>query len=216
MNKYEILIITGKLEVLMSSHEAWLAELNIIQSLIVDDNFHELSIHIGKLTALASNAENNIIENINKLSEFVTEQHIGNSNISDNEDLSLSVSISNLSWLKNYAQLIERCGIFTLEDLLLTIVEGSLDGYKGIGRVTAHHIGVAIKENWLNMLLPYVTKYSNINTLTIEQLDLPDVLHERLKKRELNTVSDVLRSKDSLRSYDIRYVVSKAKKISIQ
>ena len=69
MNKFEALIVTGKLEVLLSSgEEKLLEEVKVIQKCIIDDELANLVISLGKISARTHNDKNvcNCIEQLIK------------------------------------------------------------------------------------------------------------------------------------------------------
>ena len=128
MNKFEALIITGKLEVYFTGEKKLLNEVKSIQKYIVDDDLNKLAITLGRLNELSKSSNENVSKHLEDLIGYVVSANVetvdtGNMTV---EDLDFSVRTFNC---------IKRAGCNNVEDILKfngkKLIEVSHIGRKG-------------------------------------------------------------------------------------
>ncbi len=111
MNKFEALIITGKLEVYFAGEKKLLDEVKSIQKYIVDDDLINLAISLGRLNELSKSPNENVSKHLEDLIEYGVAFNVemGNSRNITVEDLDFSVRTFNC---------MKRAGCNTVADIL--------------------------------------------------------------------------------------------------
>ena len=111
MNKFEALIITGKLEVYFADEKRLLDEVKSIQKYIVDDDLVNLAISLGRLNELSKSPNENVSKHLEDLIEYGVAFNVemGNSRNITIEDLDFSVRTFNC---------MKRAGCNTVADIL--------------------------------------------------------------------------------------------------
>ncbi|MBR2744474.1 MAG: hypothetical protein IKE01_04175 [Clostridia bacterium] len=111
MNKYEALIITGRLEVYFAGENELLDEVKSVQKCIVDDDLINLAISLGRLNELSNSTNENVGKLLDDLMRFCVSSNV---EIEDNknmilEEMGLSIRSYNClarAGLKNVADLL--------------------------------------------------------------------------------------------------------------
>ena len=78
MNKFEALIITGKLEVYFAGEKELLDEVKSIQKCIIDDDLINLAISLGRLDELSNSTNENVGKYLDNLMRFCIASNIEN------------------------------------------------------------------------------------------------------------------------------------------
>ena len=76
MNKFEALIITGKLEVYFSGKKELFDEVKSIQKCIINDDLINLAISLGKLYELSKSSNENVSKHLEDLINYVVESNV--------------------------------------------------------------------------------------------------------------------------------------------
>jgi hypothetical protein len=119
MNKYEALICTGKLEILLQDQEQMLKEIHQLQSYIVGNDYVNAGISRGKLDELCSHSglSKEVFQNLKNLSNFVnTEKEMIPNTKLEEKVLNTEIMDLNLS-VRTYNYLM-RAGVRTVGDYL--------------------------------------------------------------------------------------------------
>ena len=114
MNKFEALIVTGKLEVLLSSgEEKLLEEVKVIQKCIIDDELANLAISLGKISARTHNDKNvcNCIEQLIKYGSGSKGEEMAK------KEEKKKMSIEELGLSVRAFHILKRAGINTVGDI---------------------------------------------------------------------------------------------------
>ena len=76
MNKFEALIITGKLEVYFSGEKELFDEVKSIQKCIIDDDLINLAISLGRLYELSKSSNENVSKHLEDLISYVVGSNV--------------------------------------------------------------------------------------------------------------------------------------------
>ena len=118
MNKFEALIITGKLEVYFAGEKELLDEVKSIQKCIVDDDLINLAISLGRLDELSNSTNENVGKYLDNLMRFCIASNIENGeNVKQEAYKNMTVEELDLS-VRTYNVLTRNRPIRTVEDIL--------------------------------------------------------------------------------------------------
>lgn len=76
MNKFEALVITGKLEVYLSGEKELFDEVKSIQKCIIDGDLINLAISLGRLYELSKSSNENVSKHLENLIGYVVESNV--------------------------------------------------------------------------------------------------------------------------------------------
>ncbi len=116
MNKYEALICTGKLEILLQDQEQMLKEIHQLQSCIVGNDYVNAGICFYELWKHSEWSEE-VFQNLKELSEFVTTE---NRKVAagESKDIVTKRSIEDLNLSVRAYNCLMRAGVRTVGDYL--------------------------------------------------------------------------------------------------
>lgn len=119
MNKFEALIITGKLEVRLEKQVNLLEEVANLQKFIVENDYTKLAISFGRLSESIKGCEIDVSENMQFLHEFISEVEKINSDINiAKEEKKLNMTLEELNLSVRTYNCLKRANICTVKDLL--------------------------------------------------------------------------------------------------
>lgn len=135
MNKYEALIITGKLQVRLQDYEQAQEEIKKLQKFISDNNNMETAISLGRLSELVAKFSGKVEEEIHMLTQYVGTS-LGETKSMQLGDMPIEGKLSgravNCLW---------RGGVFTFEDIPKRFDKSEkLRTLRGLGEKTYNEI----------------------------------------------------------------------------
>lgn len=111
MNKFEALIITGKLEVYFSGKKELFDEVKSIQKCIINDDLINLAISLGKLYELSKSSNENASKHLNDLINYVVESNV---EIKDKTNM----TVEEMDFSIRTFNCVKRAGCNTVADIL--------------------------------------------------------------------------------------------------
>ena len=111
MNKFEALIITGKLEVYFAGEKKLLDEVKSIQKYIVDDDLINLAISLGRLNELSKSPNENVSKHLEDLIGYGVAFNVEMRN-------SRNITIEDLDFSVRTFNCMKRAGCNTVADIL--------------------------------------------------------------------------------------------------
>lgn len=111
MNKFEALIITGKLEVYFAGEKKLLDEVKSIQKYIVDDDLVNLAISLGRLNELSKSPNENVSKHLEDLIEYGVAFNVEMRN-------SRNITVEDLDFSVRTFNCMKRAGCNTVADIL--------------------------------------------------------------------------------------------------
>ena len=111
MNKFEALIITGKLEVYFAGEKRLLDEVKSIQKYIVDDDLVNLAISLGRLNELSKSPNENVSKHLEDLIGYGVAFNVEMRN-------SRNITIEDLDFSVRTFNCMKRAGCNTVADIL--------------------------------------------------------------------------------------------------
>lgn len=134
MNKFDALIITGKLEVRFHGKEDLLNEVSNLQKSITDNDFVNFSISFGKLNELLKNAGiDDVNGEIQNLYNYVFESLSQDYKTLDRE-AKLNLHISELHFTTRTFNALKRSGLTTVQDIITANENGRIWIGRGLGK----------------------------------------------------------------------------------
>lgn len=136
MNKFEALIITGKLEVYFAGEKELLDEVKSIQKCIIDDDLINLAISLGRLDELSNSTNENVGKYLDNLMRFCIASNIENvENVKLEAYKNMTVEELDLS-VRTYNVLTRSRPIRDVEDIL-ALDRFSFSTIRNLGRKSA-------------------------------------------------------------------------------
>lgn len=144
MNKFEALIITGKLEVYFAGEKELLDEVKSIQKYIVDDDLVNLAISLGRLNELSKSHNENVGKYLENLVKYCVTSNV------EMEDKK-NIAIEEMDLTVRTFNCMKRAGCNTIADILKLDRKGLLknSGKKGVDEIIAKMKELGF-EDWAN------------------------------------------------------------------
>lgn len=146
MNKFEALIITGKLEVYLSGEKELFDEVKSIQKCIIDDDLINLAISLGRLYELSKSSNENASKHLEDLISYVV-----GSNVKIKDKTNMTVEEMDLT-IRSF-NCVKRAGCNTVADILKYVGEDFL-AIRNLGLKSATEVIAKMKElgfqEWAN------------------------------------------------------------------
>ncbi len=111
MNRYEALVVTGRLEVIFAGDKKILEEVKALQEHIVNGNFVGLAITLGRLDALPKPRN----KNMGKQLEDLVRYFISDDAIMEEQK---TKRIEDIDWENRTYFILHKCGLKTVGDIL--------------------------------------------------------------------------------------------------
>lgn len=141
-NKFEAMIITGRLEIQLQEQKKALEEIRDLQRCIANDNFRDSAIILGRLLELASEVNQNAIENINILSEFCMKEE----EMLNESNPAFNIKIKDMGFSSRAFNCLDRAGIKTVASIVALAKEGRLEYVRNLGVRAYSEIAEKLKE----------------------------------------------------------------------
>lgn len=146
MNKFEALVITGKLEVYFSGEKELFDEVKSIQKCIINDDLINLAISLGRLYELSKSSNENVSKHLEDLINCVVESNV---KIKDKTNM----TIEEMDFVIRTFNCLKRAGCNTVADILNYTGEDFL-AIRNLGLKSAKEIITKMKElgfqEWAN------------------------------------------------------------------
>lgn len=146
MNKFEALIITGKLEVYLSGEKELFDEVKSIQKCIIDDDLINLAISLGRLYELSKSSNENVSKHLEDLISYVVESNV---KIKDKTNM----TIEEMDLTVRSLNCVKRAGCKTVADILKYAGEDFL-AIRNLGLKSSTEVIAKMKElgfqEWAN------------------------------------------------------------------
>lgn len=155
MNKFEALIITGKLEVYFSGEKELFDEVKSIQKCIIDDDLINLAISLGRLYELSKSSNENVSKHLEDLISYVVESNVEIKVVESNVEIKdkTNMTVEEMDFSIRTVNCVKRAGCSTVADILKYAVEDFL-AIRNLGLKSATEVIAKMKElgfqEWAN------------------------------------------------------------------
>lgn len=147
MNKFDVLAITGKMEVKFKDNERFLSEIANLQKFISEDDFFNSAISFGRLCEILNISEISENKDIQAIYEYIS---IEKNFQKVSEDEIMNLNIRDLEFSTRTYNILRRAGICTVEDIL-SEGKGSIKNCHSAGKKTIDEIDSKLKQLGLKL-----------------------------------------------------------------